>query len=83
MSSGPNRTPEQRERVLENINRADCLGGAIEALNVAVEFEEDEGYARYLDTVVREFLEEESAGARSALREYLVELFAQELETLG
>jgi arginine/ornithine N-succinyltransferase beta subunit len=68
------RTLEQEFRIVENIARADTLVGAIEAVNVAVEAEEHPAYAEYLDTTVREFLEEEHRRANAAHKAYLREL---------
>ncbi len=67
-------TPEQELEVRKNIHRADTLIGAIEAVNVAVANEEDRVYAEYLDTTVREFLEEELARNSAAHKAYLREI---------
>lgn len=68
-------TPEQELKIRENIHRADCFTGAICALDLAVEAEKEPGYARYLDTVIREFLVEENRKAQAAHEDYLVEVF--------
>lgn len=64
-------TLEQHEESQRLIHRADALGGALEAVNVAVEYEEDRGYAEHLDTFVREFVEQEHAQAQRDHRAYL------------
>lgn len=68
------RAIEEEFTILDNINRADAFTGALCALDIAVEAEEEPCYARYLDTTVRDHLEEEHRRAQAAHREYLREL---------
>ena len=70
----PSRTPEQEFRILDNIRRADAFTGALVALDIAVEHEEDRCYAHWLTTFVREHLEEEHDRAQDTHHAYLREL---------